>query len=83
MRGAESWWRAALPGGAHDSLIADKMWERLRDEYVFRGKITTCAFLRVRFEISWTRDSFTPRLQPAGHYSFVVTARNDYNIAKS
>ena len=42
--------RAALPRGAHDSLIADEMWEGLRDEYVFRCKITTCACQRVR---SW------------------------------
>ena len=29
-----------------NSLIADEVWERLRDEYVFRSQITTCAVVR-------------------------------------
>ena len=62
MRGTVSWWHAAPPRGAHDSLIADEMWERLRDEYVFRCKITTCACQRVRFEISWINRIHSPHV---------------------
>jgi hypothetical protein len=33
----------------HDSLNADEVWERLRDEYVFRCQITTCVRHRETF----------------------------------
>ena len=44
-RGSVNWRRKRV----HDnSLIADEVWERLRDQYVFRCQISTCVRHLVR-----------------------------------
>jgi hypothetical protein len=65
----------------HDSLIGDEVWERLRDEYVFRCQITTCVRHReTSGEIGvLSARGVTPCLQPVPYSCLLARKTTIHN----